>query len=237
MVKTNIEGAVQYIELNNPDKGNCLSPQMITEIKIAFLEANKNKAIKNIVLTGSGKNFCTGADLNWMYAAKDLSEQENIKDMHQLTDMYKSILAFQGIIAARAQGNVLGGGMGLVTACDVVVADKESKFSLPEKNWGLIPGIITPLLNRKIGTQAFNDLAESSRVISANEALNIGLIDGISSSDEEANELVYKLAAVAKKPQTLISDETFSFFTEESAKLRRLPKFIKNIEIFLKNKT
>lgn len=178
-VLTSIQNNLFYITLNNPFKGNCYDGEMTKEISTLFVKAGSASGIQAIILQGNGANFCTGADLSWMAQACDQTAEENYEEMEKIFFMYKTILNCPVPIIAIAKGSTAGGGMGLLSASDVVLCSKEATFSLPEKKWGLIPGIITPIVIAKIGEEHFNDLAVHAKKIRADEALKMGLVQNI----------------------------------------------------------
>ncbi len=173
-VLTRQENDIYFITLNNPEKGNCYDAEMTEEIASAF--SHVPSSAKAILLRAEGKNFCTGADLNWMKRACELSAEENLQDMAKIKSMYQQILKCRVPVICQVQGQVAGGGMGLVAASDIVVSDQFSQFSLPEKKWGLIPGIITPILKSKIGVREFEHLSTNGDKIDVVEAQKIKLI-------------------------------------------------------------
>lgn len=169
-----------YLTLNRGEKGNCYDSEMIAEITSAFSNAKKAEAI---ILSGNGKHFCTGADLSWMARACEQTKEENYRDMEKIFHMYQAILKCPIPIISLVKGSVSGGGMGLLCASDFILGDQAATFSLPEKKWGLIPGIITPIVTERIGRDIFLKLSEEQQQIDAHEASKIGLIDHIANMD------------------------------------------------------
>ena len=174
-VETDFQNDVFSITLNYPKKSNAYDQKMCLDIQKAFQHANLSGA-KLILLKAEGKNFCAGADLQWMNQAQFLSEAENLADMSAIKNMFQTILNTKLPILGLIQGAVRGGGVGLVAACDIVFSDQSVSFSLSEAKWGLVPGIITPIVVQKIGASSFLELAVSSRIFDFNEALNLKLI-------------------------------------------------------------
>ncbi len=147
---------------------------MAKEIKDAFQSASGK--LQAVVLSGNGKHFCTGADLNWMKASAQLSFEENVSDMRIIKEMYKAIVECPCPIISIVHGKIRGGGLGLVACSDYVYAQEEADFALSEVNLGLIPGIISPFIIHRTGDEKFNELASSGRMFNVDEALKIGLI-------------------------------------------------------------
>jgi methylglutaconyl-CoA hydratase len=166
-LKTFIKDQVQYIILSRPDKGNAYHAEMALEIKLAF-EETYPESLKAVVLTAEGKNFCTGADLDWM--------EKKLPDMDVIRDMYLAILSCPHPIVGKVYGKIRGGGLGLTASCDVVIASPETDFALTEVKHGLIPGMITPMLLAKTNEGTFQDWSTSGRQIPVNEAKSSGLV-------------------------------------------------------------
>jgi methylglutaconyl-CoA hydratase len=188
-VLTELQNDLFIITLNQPEKHNCYDNEVAHLIANAFKDASKSSA-KAILLRSNGKHFCAGADLKWMKKASELTPEENQKDMSAISEMFKTILKIDLPIIGSVQGSVRGGGIGLVAICDIVCAEDNANFSLSESKWGLIPGIITPLVLAKIGISSFLELSLSSRVFDFNEALKFQLIH------KSASDLNATIAAV-----------------------------------------
>lgn len=178
-LKTFDQNQIQYIILSRPEKGNAYDEEMVLEIQQAFQETY-SKSLRAIVLTGEGKNFCTGADLDWL-------EKSNA-DMSVIKNMYLTILACPHPIIGKVFGKIRGGGIGLTASCDVVIAAKETDFALTEVKHGLIPGMITPMIVAKTSEKIFDDWATTGRLISAEEARTAGLITYLD-SEKKAEEV------------------------------------------------
>jgi methylglutaconyl-CoA hydratase len=166
---------IAYITLNNPDKHNALSPTLINALQTAIISAEQNADISWIILRANGKNFCAGADLEWLKSGASLDTLAYLlKTMHDLT---KPILAY-------VKGAALAGAMGILAVCDVVLADKKAVFGLSEVNLGLVPAMITPYLLQAIGLRHTKRLALAAERINADEAKLIGLIHSIVTYEE-----------------------------------------------------
>lgn len=166
-VLTELKDDVFNIKLNRPEKSNSYDRQMAEEIRDAFLGAQLSEA-KLVLLTSAGEQFCAGADLSWM-------SEENA-DMSIIKEMYEAVLALEIPLIGLVQGATRGGGMGLVACCDIVFCEPSANFSLSEAKWGLIPGIITPIVIQKIGPSQFLELAISARIFHYEEALAMHLV-------------------------------------------------------------
>ena len=120
---------VATITLNRPNVHNAMNEILMQELTSCFNSCSNDKSIRIIVLTGKGKSFCAGADLNWMKGMVDYSKVENIRDSNLLLDLYDSIYKSPKPVIARVNGHAFGGGLGLFAACDLVIAVPEAKFA------------------------------------------------------------------------------------------------------------
>jgi len=175
-VITELVDGVFRIVLNRPERGNAFDGAMVESIAKAFRQAADSKQSRLVFLTGAGKNFCTGADLRWMASAGKAGVDDGSQTSGGLHAMYAAILACEIPIVAKVHGRIYGGGVGLVAACDIVACASDAVFAVPEARLGLIPGVMTPLLMRRIGPGRFMEFALTGREISAEEAQRAGLV-------------------------------------------------------------
>ena len=164
-----IKENIAMITLNRPNHGNSYNLDAIKEFIHIFTELKKYKQINVVLLKGTGKNFCTGADLSWLQKAEK-------SDYKLLLKMYQLMNQCELPIIASVQGKVLGGGVGLTAVNDIVLAHYDTTFTLSEAKWGLVPGIISPLVARKIGYSRFIYYSLTGKEVSSTEALQDGLI-------------------------------------------------------------
>lgn len=188
-LKTFDQDQIHYIVLSRPEKGNAYHGEMAREIKQAF-EETYSKVLKAVVLTAEGKNFCTGADLDWL--------EKSAEDMSVIRDMYLAILLCPHPIIGKVYGKIRGGGIGFTASCDVVIASPETDFALTEVRHGLIPGMITPMIIAKTSEKIFEDWSSTGRQISVTEAKEAGLISFVESEK--------KLEDVSAKPHPFRKD-------------------------------
>ena len=242
-VLTNLENEVFHITLNRSDKGNCYDSQMILEIIHAFQEVRHFPSARVIFLNAHGPHFCTGADLDWMKKAFDLSFEENYRDMEKIKIMYQEILHAELPIVGRIQGSVSGGGMGLALACDILAAESNTEFSLPESSVGLIPGIITPIIVNRIGKNSFLEMSLTGKKVNSSKALQMNMVNFEGSSfevekylDEVLDQIKSKsLISTKKIIQTtrLVSEglnDEMETFLNHSSQMRQSPEFYEYIK-------
>src|ERR1700760_95294 len=139
-----IAGQVATITLNRPDVRNAFNETMIAEVTSAFTALNARDDVRAVVLAANGKAFCAGADLNWMKKMAGYSDDENRADAMLLANMLLSVYRCNKPVIARVNGDAYAGGMGLLSACDIVVAVDTARFCLSEARLGLIPATIAP---------------------------------------------------------------------------------------------
>ncbi|WP_432380795.1 enoyl-CoA hydratase/isomerase family protein [Duganella sp. P38] len=190
------EAHVATVTLNRPDVRNAFNETAIAEIKRAFSELGDDAALRAIVLAANGPAFCAGADLNWMKKMAGYTHAENHADALQLAGMLRAIYLCPKPVVARVQGDCYAGGMGLVAACDIVVAVEEASFCLSEVKLGLIPATISPYVIKAMGEQAARRYFLSAERFGAREALRIGFaheVVGADALDAKVAEIVKAL--------------------------------------------
>jgi methylglutaconyl-CoA hydratase len=169
-----LDGKVATITLNRPDVRNAFNETTIAEIKQAFEEVGGNEGVRAIVLAANGPAFCAGADLNWMKKMAGYTHAENNADALQLAEMLRTIYLCPKPVVAKVQGDCYAGGMGLVAACDIIVAADAANFCLSEVKLGLIPATISPYVIKAMGENASRRYFLTAERFSAQEALRIG---------------------------------------------------------------
>lgn len=169
------EGIVE-IWMNRPDLHNAFNAEMIGELTSAF-SSLKNPRL--VVLSGRGHSFCAGADLNWMKAMKDYSKEENFEDSKKLAKLFSTINECEAPVIGRVNGHALGGGVGLVSVCDYVVAVEDAMMGFTEVRLGLIPAVISPYCISKIGESNARAWMLSGERFPAAEGMRMGLIHEI----------------------------------------------------------
>ncbi|NVM76934.1 methylglutaconyl-CoA hydratase [Duganella sp. SG902] len=177
------EGHVATVTLNRPDVRNAFNETTIAEIKQAFSELGDDADLRAIVLAANGPAFCAGADLNWMKKMAGYTHAENHADALQLAEMLRTIYLCPKPVVARVQGDCYAGGMGLVAACDIIVAVEEANFCLSEVKLGLIPATISPYVIKAMGENASRRYFLTAERFGAREALRIGFAHEVVSAD------------------------------------------------------
>ncbi len=170
---------VTYVTFNRPDVHNAFNDTMVRELIQVFDRLAMQSETRAVVLTGEGKSFCAGADLNWMRMVKDYSYDDNLHESLELSDMLYKIYSCPKPTIARVNGAAIGGGTGLVAVCDVAVAADSAKFSFSEVKLGLIPACISPYVVKKCGEGKCREFFLTGERLSAEKALSAGLVNAV----------------------------------------------------------
>lgn len=194
-----IQGPIARITMTRSEVFNALNVQLITEL-VELLKwtsersAGQNNSINDedglpflrvIVLNSQGKHFCAGADVNMMRDAGAASPEENRKDSMRLDSLFNSLWAHPCFTLSCVQGVALGGGAGIVSCVDHVIAEPRTRIALSEGKLGILPAVIGPYVYRKIGSAQFRRLSMLASRVDAEEALRIGWVDDIVKDKEE----------------------------------------------------
>jgi methylglutaconyl-CoA hydratase len=176
MLEVAKKGGVARVTLNRPELRNAFDDVLISSLKNAFLEIERDPSVRVMVLAGNGPAFCAGADLNWMKRMAGYSYDENLADAKALADMLATLDRLPKPTIARVHGPVFAGGTGLVAACDIAVGTLEAKMCLSEAKLGLSPATISPYVMRAMGERMARRYFLTAEVFEAQEALRVGML-------------------------------------------------------------
>ncbi len=188
------DGGVVTVSLDRSAVHNAFNDGMIGEM-IGLVESLASRNVRVMILRGEGPNFCAGADLNWMSQMVSYSREENIRDSTELANMFRTLDAAPFPIVGRIHGAAIGGGVGLVAVCDIVIAEEGTKFGLSEVKLGILPAVISPYVIAKIGTTHARALFLTGERFGAGRATQIGLVHRIASGLEDLDRLVDEAVA------------------------------------------
>jgi methylglutaconyl-CoA hydratase len=191
---------IATITLNRPDKRNAISPTMIADVQSALDAIEKNHATRVVILTGAGKAFCAGMDLDMLAAIAKQSPAENQEDSRRIAKLLRRIWSFPRPMIAAVNGAAYAGGCGIATLCDFTLAAPEAKFGYTEVKIGFLPAIVSVFLTRQIGEKRSRDLLLTGRIIDANEAREFGLVTAVVPAEnlmQRAHELAAELIAAS----------------------------------------
>ncbi len=172
LLRIKTEAEVAFVTLNRPEKRNALNPPLIKELLCFFEAPGWSSDTKAVVLSGEGKAFCSGADLKWLADSSAFS----VKDLKKLFSLLQAVENCPLPVIAMVQGFAVGGGLGLLSVADVVVAEDRAFFRFSETHLGLVPSVISPFVLKKTGLSWARFLMLSARVFSAREAYERGLV-------------------------------------------------------------
>ena len=201
LVKVEIDDCIARVTLARSEKYNALNVQMITELIEVFTWTAKNSVgvtgklvsddgtpyLRVLVLSGEGKHFCAGADINMMRDAGANTPEENRRDSERLDSLFNGLWAHPCFTIGKIQGVALGGGAGLIACLDHVICDSRVKIALSEGKLGILPAVIGPYVYRRMGSANFRRHAMLAGRMDTSEALRIGMIDCIDDSLDESS--------------------------------------------------
>ncbi len=184
--------------MNRPEVSNAFNDELIASMIVAFDRAAGDEGVRAVFLTGAGKHFSAGADLNWMRRMAGYTRQENLADAKKLSRLMHTIHEFPKPVTALVNGAAIGGGAGLVACCDIAIASSRAVFALSEVNLGLIPAVVSPYVVAAIGRRAAKRYFQTGERIDAAEALRLGFVHEVCEPDalnERRDRLASTLSA------------------------------------------
>ncbi|MDE3108901.1 MAG: enoyl-CoA hydratase/isomerase family protein [Acidobacteriota bacterium] len=240
---------VATIALTLPEKRNAISAQMIAELVAALAQAEQGAA-RAVILTGSGKAFCAGMDLDELQALAQSTEQKNLEDARRVSKLFYRIYSFPKPVIAAVNGAAIAGGCGLATLADFTLAVPEAKFGYPEVKLGFMPALVAVFLRRQIGEKHARDLLLTGRIIDAAEAYRIGLVTEIVPGErlmDRAHEIAAALrsaspTAVARTKKFLLGFDDAAIRSaleaaiDANATIRSTPDFHEGVAAFLEKR-
>ena len=199
--RTGPGGSVARVTLSRPDVHNAFDASLIAELRTTFagLAREGPTDLRAVVLAGDGSSFCAGADVSWMRAAMTLDVEGNEQDAMAMADMFETIDTCPVPVIARVHGAALGGGMGLCSVADHVIAESGTRFGFTETRLGILPAVISPFVIAKIGETHARALFPSGRRFDAVRAQRIGLVhelvEGVDALDPAVDAAVADVLA------------------------------------------
>ncbi len=243
------EGAIALVTLNRPDKRNAISYELIDELLRVLEEVNGSDA-SILILTGAGKAFCSGMDLDNLRAITSRSEQENLADSQAMAKMFRTLYEFSKVTIAAVNGPAIAGGCGLATLCDFTLASDEAKFGYTEVRIGFIPAIVSAFLVRQVGEKQARDLLLTGRIIGPEEAYRLGLATEMVPSEQLlqrarvlAADLLQNSPASLLATKRLLSNysvaplnDQLAAAVQENARIRTTDDFREGVNSFLEKR-
>ena len=243
------DGNIATITLNRPEKRNAISYELIEELLTALDEVGNSSALV-LILTGAGKAFCSGMDLEELKALVGRSPEQSLKDSETMARLFRSLYDFPRPTISAVNGAAIAGGCGLATLCDFTLSAPEAKFGYTEVRIGFIPAIVSTFLLRQVGEKHARDLLLTGRVIGAEEAYRIGLINEVVAAEkliERTQELALQLLdnspASLVRTKRLLSDYArveldaqIQAAIRENAAIRATADFREGVSSFLEKR-
>lgn len=243
------EGKTAIITLNRPEKRNAISFELIGDLVKALEEVAKSEALV-LILTGAGKAFCSGMDLDNLKGLLGRTPQQNLQDSQTMVLLFRSLYEFPKVTIAAVNGPAIAGGTGLALLCDFTLAVPESKFGYTEVRIGFVPAIVSTFLLRQIGEKQARDLLLTGRLFGAEEALRLGLINEIVAPEELllrtrqlAASVMENSASSLRATKQLLTDHArieldahIDAAVRENAAIRQTADFREGISAFLEKR-
>lgn len=243
------DGAVATITLNRPEKRNAISFDLIDDLLRALDEIAKSDAIV-LIVTGAGKAFCSGMDLDNLKSLLGRTAEQNLQDSQTMVQLFRALYEFPKVTIAAVNGAAIAGGTGLALLCDFTLAVPEAKFGYTEVRIGFVPAIVSTFLLRQVGEKQARDLLLTGRLFGAEEAVRMGLINEIVSperlmarSRELAAQLLENSPTSLRATKQLLTDHAraeldgqIEAAVRENAAIRATADFREGISSFLEKR-
>ncbi|MFN2428227.1 MAG: enoyl-CoA hydratase-related protein [Candidatus Binatia bacterium] len=191
-VKQEVRRGIGWITLDRPEVRNALSGELMEAVGNAVQAFEADPLVRALVVAGAGPAFCAGADLRSMRTSRESSDDANRADARRMGGLFHRIASCAKPVLARVHGPAIGGGVGLMAACDIVVAAESTRFQFSEVRLGIVPAVISPFCIRRLGPVAATRLFLTGEAIDAKSALTLGLVD-IVAPDAGLDEAVAKV--------------------------------------------
>ncbi|WP_105316641.1 enoyl-CoA hydratase/isomerase family protein [Thermus tenuipuniceus] len=195
-------GRIYRVFLNDPERRNPLSPEMVEGLLQALEEAEKDPGVRVLVLSGRGGAFSAGADLAFLQKVTELGAEENYRHSLSLMRLFHRLYTFPKPTVAAVNGPAVAGGAGLATACDLVVMDQEAKLGYTEVKIGFVAALVSVILVRAVGEKVAKDLLLTGRLVGAEEAKALGLVNRVAPPGKALEEALALAEELAKNAPT-----------------------------------
>jgi methylglutaconyl-CoA hydratase len=200
-----VDGPIARITLNRPEKRNALNDELVANLKSALGQASEDDAVRVVIITGAGTDFCSGADLAALQKISGASVAENAADARSLMELFTQIRQVSVPVIAAVRGRALAGGCGLASACDVVLASASARFGYPEVKIGFVPAMVMAILRRNLSEKRAFELITRGAEISADEAKKLGLVNHVYSDENFEAEVGAYAGGFAKVSRSAVA--------------------------------
>ncbi|HEV3316330.1 MAG TPA: enoyl-CoA hydratase-related protein [Candidatus Angelobacter sp.] len=199
-----LQDGIAQVTLNRPQKRNALNTELVSELKDAIGASGRDPKCRLILLSGAGKDFCSGADLEGLDKTAQADVLDNMAGARHTAELFLMMRNHPRPIVAAVQGRALAGGCGLATACDIILAAQSAQFGYPEVNIGFVPAMVMAILRRSISEKAAFELVVTGETVSAARAHELGLIHRVYSDDQFAQEVTTYAERLASKSASAV---------------------------------
>lgn len=199
-----LQDGIARITLNRPEKRNALDAELIGELKEAVASSSRDEKCRVVLITGAGKDFCSGADLAGLEKSAQAGVLENMSDARRMADVFLMMRNHPRPVIAAVHGRALAGGCGVATACDIILASENAQFGYPEVNIGFVAAMVMAILRRSVPEKTALGLLVGGEIISASRAHEIGLVHGLYSEEHFLDEVDSYAARLAAKSASAV---------------------------------
>jgi methylglutaconyl-CoA hydratase len=206
---------VATLTLNRPEVHNAFDAALVLRLTELLIELKSRPGVRAVVLTGAGRAFSAGADVNWMRSMGACSEDENVEDALHMADLMSLLNSLPLPTIARVNGHAYGGGVGLVACCDIALASSEACFALSEVRLGLVPAVISPYVIAAVGERNARRLFLSGEAMNAKLARRVGLVHEIAKPNKLDDALEDQLGMLLKGGPNALRESKELIFTVE----------------------
>ena len=244
------DGAIATITLDRPDKRNAISSTMIEELLEVLNAADGDAAVRVLILTGAGRAFCSGMDLETLQTIAGQTTEQNLADSRQMARMFHRLYAFPKPLITAVNGAAVAGGCGIATFSDITLAVPEAKFGYTEVRIGFIPALVSVLVRRQMGEKRARELLLTGQIIDAAEALRLGMVTEIVAAEnllQRAHEVAAKFLEASptslRRTKRLLLQynekevtQEIEMATQENAAIRATDDFREGLASFLEKR-
>jgi methylglutaconyl-CoA hydratase len=244
------DGGIATITLNRPEKRNAISFQLVTELLSALVEIERSSESQVAILTGTGKAFCAGLDLEELKSLLGKSQQQNLEDSARMAQLFRRLYDFPKPTIAAVNGAAVAGGAGLATMCDFTFAIPDANFGYTEVRIGFVPAIVSSMLVWQVGHKIARDLLMTGRMFNASEAHRYGLVNEVVEPErlmeharQLAAELMQNSPSSVRATKKLINgflapylDSQITQAVEDNARIRTTQDFREGVSSFLEKR-
>lgn len=205
MILYSVDNSVASITLNRPEKRNALNDELIAAIKQGLEQAAADGSVRVIVISGAGKDFCSGADLAAIQKIAQASVADNAEDARSLLELFLLMRQIPVPVVAAVKGRALAGGCGLASACDLVLASQSARFGYPEVKIGFVPAMVLAILRRNVSEKRAFELLTRGAEIGAIQAMHFGLVNEIFTDETFEKDVANYVAEFRKMSRSAVA--------------------------------